>query len=141
MAEFPRITPYIVTHSAKEAIAFYERAFGATTINVMETPDGKVMNAQLQFGDSMLMLNDEFPDYGALSAKTLGANAVTFHLLSHDVDNEFQRAVDAGCEVMMPLADMFWGDRFGQVKDPFGYKWSFGQTLSELGREAPPMDF
>ncbi len=141
MAEFPRITPDIVVHNAKEAIDFYQRAFGAEVIEVMETPDGKVMNAQLKFGDSMLMLNDEFPDFGALGAKTLGANPVTFHLMSQDVDSEFQRAVDAGCHVTMPLADMFWGDRYGALEDPFGYKWSMGQSLAELGREAPPMDF
>lgn len=140
MVEYPRLIPYIVVHNAKEAIEFYQRAFGAQVIEVMED-EGKVMNAQLKFGDSMLMLNDEFPDYGALGAKSLGANPVTFHLVSHDVEHEFQRAIDAGCEVTMPLADMFWGDRYGSVADPFGYKWSFGQALSELGREAPPMQY
>ena len=140
MAEFPRLTPYIVVHNAKEAIDFYQRALGAEVVEVMEH-EGKVMNAQLKFGDSMLMLNDEYPEYGTVSAKTMGMNPVTIHVLSHDIDNEFQRAVDAGCEVTMPLADMFWGDRFGTLLDPFGYKWSFGQALSELGREAPPMGF
>lgn len=138
--QFPRLTPYIVVHNAKEAIEFYQKAFGAEVINVMEHGD-KVINAQLKFGDSMLMLNDEFPEWGSVGAKTMGMNPTTFHLLSHDIVNEFQRAVDAGCEVTMPLADMFWGDCYGSVNDPYGYKWSFGQALSELGREAPPMDF
>ena len=124
---FPRLTPYIVVHNATEAIEFYQKAFGAEVVEVMKTDDGqKVMNAQLRFGDSMLMLNDEFPDWGAVGAKTMGMNPVTIHISCEDVDQEFQQAVDAGCTVKMPLEDMFWGDRYGQLEDPYGYKWSLG---------------
>ena len=129
---FPRLTPYIVVHNAKEAIEFYQKAFNAVSVSVMpDEESGKIMNAQLKFGDSMLMLNDEFPDFGALGAKALGANPTTFHLSCDDVDAEFQQAVDAGCEVKMPLEDMFWGDRYGQLEDPYGYKWSMGAPIKQ----------
>ncbi len=126
----PTLTPYIVVHNGAEAIEFYQRAFGAEVVSVMKTEEGdKVMNAQLKFGDSMLMLNDEFPDWGVFGAKTLGKNPVTIHISCEDIDAEFQRAVDAGCTIKTPLEDQFWGDRYGQVEDPFGYAWSLGQPI------------
>jgi len=126
---FPTLTPYIVVRDAKEAIAFYEKAFGAKTRNVANSPDGKVMNAQLVIGDSVLMLNDEFPDYGSFGPQPGDRIPVTIHISSKSVDADFQRAIDAGAEVTMPLEDQFWGDRYGQLKDPFGYNWSMGQKV------------
>src|SRR5512141_501421 len=116
---FTTITPYLVVDGADRAIDFYQRALGAELIDKAVGPDGKVMNAQLKIGNSMLMLNDEFPDYGAVGPLKLGGTAVTMHLYVPDVDAAWKRAMDAGVEVTMPLADMFWGDRYGCFKDPF----------------------
>jgi uncharacterized glyoxalase superfamily protein PhnB len=132
---FPTITPYIVVSNAMEAIAFYEKAFGAKRRSVANSPDGKVMNAQLVFGNSVLMLNDEYPDYGSHGPKAGENLPVTMHINSMDVDNEFQRAVDAGCEVTMPLELQFWGDKYGQLKDPYGYNWSMGQKMESPTEE------
>lgn len=127
---FTTLTPYIVVRDAKAAMAFYEKALGAKTRNVANTPDGKVMNAQLVIGDSVLMLNDEFPDYGAVGPQPGERMPVTIHIQSKDIEADWQRAIDAGAEVTMPLADQFWGDRYGQFKDPFGYSWSMGQKIA-----------
>ncbi|MEQ1822226.1 MAG: VOC family protein [Fimbriimonadaceae bacterium] len=133
---FPTLTPYIVVRDAKAAIAFYERALGAVARNVSFVPEtDMVMNAQLVIGDSVLMLNDEFPDYGSFGPQEGSKNPVTIHINSKDVDTDFQRAVDAGAEVTMPLADMFWGDRYGAFKCPFGHNWSMGQKIREMTYE------
>lgn len=134
--QFPTLTPYLVVDDAKAAIEFYQKALGAEVVSVANVPDSdKVMNAQLRIGDSMLMLNDEFPDWGSVGPKNIGGSAVTIHVNSQDIDNDFQRAIDAGGEVTMPLADMFWGDRYGSFTDPFGHKWSMGQQMRELTPE------
>jgi PhnB protein len=133
---FPTLTPYIVVRDAKAAIAFYEKAFGAKVRNIAYVPDSEqVMNAQLVFGDSVLMLNDEFPDYGSFAPQAGEKIPVTIHISSKDIDNDFQRAIDAGAEVRMPLADMFWGDRYGSVQCPFGYNWSMGQKMRDMSAE------
>ncbi len=133
---FPTLTPYIVVRDAKAAIDFYQRAFGAIVRDVSYVPGGEqVMNAQLVFGDSVLMLNDEFPDYGSFAPQPGEKIPVTIHITSKDIDNDFQRAVDAGAEVRMPLADMFWGDRYGSVQCPFGYNWSMGQKMRVMTEE------
>lgn len=126
---FPTLTPYIVVRDARAAIAFYEKAFGAKARNVAEGPDGKVMNAQLVIGNSVLMLNDEFPDYGAVGPKEGERVHTTIHISSQNIEADWQRAVDAGAEITMPLEDQFWGDRYGQLRDPFGYPWSMGQKI------------
>lgn len=132
----PTLTPHLVVDDGKAAIAFYQAAFGAEVVNVSYLPDSdKVMNAQLRVGDSMLMLNDEFPEYGALGPKKVGGTSVTVHMVSKNIDNDFQRAVDAGAEVTMPLADMFWGDRYGALVDPFGHRWSMGQRTRDMTDE------
>lgn len=131
MSDFPTLTPYIVVRDAKAAIEFYEKAFGAKTRSIADTPDGKIMNAQLEIGNSVLMLNDEFPDYGAVGPQPNERVHTTIHITSQNVDADWQRAVDAGAEITMPLADMFWGDRYGQLKCPFGYNWSMGQKVKE----------
>ncbi|MBN9504330.1 MAG: hypothetical protein BGO01_08435 [Armatimonadetes bacterium 55-13] len=135
-SRFPRLTPYIVTKDAAAAIAFYEKAFGAVARDIAKTPDGsKIMNAQLVFGNSVLMLNDEFPEYGAFGPQPDAPLPITIHIDSQNVDAEWERAVAAGCEVTMPLADMFWGDRYGQLRCPFGYRWSMGQKVASPSDE------
>ena len=134
--QFPSLTPYIIVRNAQQAIDFYAKALGAEARSVSKMPNGdKIMNAQLQIGDSVLMLNDEFPEWGALGPSADSNLPVTLHINSKDVDADFRRAVDAGMEVTMPLENMFWGDRYGQLKCPFGYKWSMGQKVADLSQE------
>jgi uncharacterized glyoxalase superfamily protein PhnB len=132
---FHAITPALTIKGADAAIAFYKKAFGAEEIMVMRGPDGKsVMHAEIRIGDSIVFLGDEMPDMGYLSPKSLGNTASSLHLYVTDVDAAFKRAVDAGATVEMPVSDMFWGDRYGKVVDPFGHRWGIGtqkQVLSQ----------
>ena len=121
---FRTLTPYIVVRDARKAVEFYQKAFGAKVRGVHYTPDGKVMNAHLQIGDSVLLLNDEFPGNKCTSPQALGGTTSTLHIYVKDADAWFQRAVAAGATVVMPLMDQFWGDRYGQLLDPFGHHWS-----------------
>jgi uncharacterized glyoxalase superfamily protein PhnB len=98
----------------------------------MPGPDGKLWHAMLRIGDSTVMLADEFPDFGSVGPKTLKGSPVTLHLSVENVDAQFQRAVDAGAKVKMELADMFWGDRYGQVEDPFGHHWSMATHIRDV---------
>lgn len=127
---FPKITPYLVVRNAEAAIEWYEKALGAANRFVLDAPDGKIINAQLVIGDSMIMLTDEFPDYGAMGPQEGERVHITLHLQSEDIERDFKRAIDAGASIDMPLADMFWGDRYGSFTDPFGYKWSMGQRIA-----------
>jgi uncharacterized glyoxalase superfamily protein PhnB len=131
------ITPHLVVKGASEAIAFYTRAFGAEELSRMPFPgpDGepKVGHAELRIGDSRLFLADEFPKQGVLGPQ--GGSPVTIHLYVTDADAVFARAVEAGATVAMPLADMFWGDRYGKVVDPFGHHWSIAEHLEDLTPE------
>ncbi len=127
------ITPHLIIKGASDAIEFYKRAFGATEISRMPFPgpDGqvKIGHAELEIGDSRLMLSDEFPQQGNVGP---GASSpVTMHLYVTDADAVFGRAVEAGATVRMPLADMFWGDRYGKLVDPFGHHWSIGEHLED----------
>lgn len=130
--DYPTLTPYIVVKGADAAIEFYQKAFGAEVIEVMRGEDGKVMNAQLKFGTSVLMLNDEYPEYGSFAPAKDVPLPFSIHIRSFAVDSDFQKAIDAGAIVAMPLENQFWGDRFGMLTDPFGHKWSLGQPVSEL---------
>jgi len=132
---FHTLTPHLVVRNAEQALEFYKNAFGAEVLHVAHMPDGKVMHASLRIGDSMLMLNDEFPDYGTLSPLSTGGSAVTIHIYTENVDAAFNRAVSAGAQVKMPLADQFWGDRYGVVVDPFGHKWSLGAHIKDMSPE------
>src|SRR5690349_6668728 len=127
---FNTLTPYIVVDGAEKAIELYKKIFGAEVVDISKGPDGKVMNAQIKIGDSMMMLNDEFPDYGAVGPKKLGGSPVTIHVSVVNVDEVWKRAMDAGVEVTMPLADQFWGDRYGSFTDSFGHKWSVSTHIS-----------
>jgi len=127
------ITPHLVVRNAADAIAFYRKAFGAEELARMPGPDGKsIMHAELQIGNSRVFLCDEFPDWGARSPLALGGSAVTIHLYVEDCDAAFQRAVNAGAQVTMPLQDQFWGDRYGKLQDPFGHHWSVGSHIEDV---------
>ena len=133
---FQTLTPHLVVKGANEAIEFYKKAFSAEELNRMPGPDGQsIMHATLKIGDSMLMLNDEFPDMGALSPASLGGSGVTIHVYVNDVDAAWKQALDAGAVETMPLADQFWGDRYGMVKDPYGHNWSLGARKEILTPE------
>lgn len=126
------LTPHLVCGGAADAIAFYQRAFGAEELSRLPGPDGRVMHASVRIGDSVLMLNDEWPEMGAVGPAKLGGSAVTIHLYVADVDAAMAKAAAAGATVTMPAADMFWGDRYGQLVDPFGHKWSLATHLQDL---------
>jgi PhnB protein len=123
-AGFHSLTPHIVVTDGAAAIEFYKKAFGVQELSRLLTPDGKiVMHAQLKIGDSILMLGSEFPP-NALSPKSRGGTSVYLHLYLADADAAFDRALKAGCKVIMPVSDTFWGDRYGVVEDPFRHQWS-----------------
>ena len=132
---FHTLTPHLTVRDADKALEFYKNALGAEILNAARMPDGKIMHAALRIGDSMLMLNEEMPEYGALSPLSLGGTGVTIHIYTDNVDEAFNRAVSAGARVKMPLMDQFWGDRYGLVEDPFGHKWSLATHVKELSPE------
>jgi len=129
------VTPYLCCKDAAAAIEFYKKAFGATEIMRMGDPGGKVGHAEIQIGDSRVMLADEFPEMGFLSPKTVGGSPVMIHLYVEDVDTTTNRAVAAGAKVTRPVADQFYGDRGGQVEDPFGHKWYVSTHKEDLSPE------
>jgi len=130
------ITPHLVVGDAAKALDFYQRAFGAEIKGVHHTPEGKVMHAEIRIGDSMLFLADEFPgSTRCRSPQSLGGTCITLNLYTEDVDQLFKRAVNAGASVAMPLANQFWGDRYGQVQDPFGHTWALGQHVEDVSSE------
>lgn len=132
---FHTLTPHLTVRNADQALEFYKNALGAEILHVARMPDGKVMHAGLRIGDSMLMLNEEMPEFGALSPLSLGGTGVTIHIYTENVDEAFNRAVSAGAEVKMPLMDQFWGDRYGLVADPYGHKWSLAQHVKDMSPE------
>ncbi len=129
------ITPHLVCAGAAEAIEFYKKAFGAVEMCKLEGPDGRLMHGAIRIGDSMLMLVDEIPECGALSPGALKGSPVTIHLQVEDADSTFAQAVAAGAKVKMPLADMFWGDRYGCLEDPFGHQWSVATHIEDVSPE------
>ena len=132
---FHTITPHLTVRDANRAIEFYKKAFGAEVLHVMPAPGGKVMHAALKIGDSIVMLNDEFPEHGGASAPPAGGSSDALHIYIENVDAAFQRAVSAGATVKMPVMDMFWGDRYGQVLDPFGHRWSLATHTRDMSPE------
>jgi len=129
------LTPFLTVRDAVRAIEFYKQAFGAVERGVAKGPDGKVMHAELKIGDSIIMLSDEYPEFGALSPQSTGGAGMGLHIYLDGVDAAFDRAVKAGAQVEMPLTDQFWGDRYGQLRDPFGHRWSIGQTVARPTKE------
>lgn len=129
------ITPHLVCAGAAEAIAFYKKAFGAVELMQVPGKDGKLMHGAVEINGAMVMLVDENPQWGALSPKALKGTPVTVHLYVDDVDAFVDRAVKAGATVKMPVADMFWGDRYGVIVDPFGHSWSVATPQREVSIE------
>lgn len=129
------VSPYLAIRDAAKAIEFYKQAFGAQERYRMPGPDGKLMHAELQIGDSTVMLSDEFPEMGAVSPQSLNGTTVGIFLCVEDVDAVFKKAVGSGAKVLMPVADMFWGDRFGKVADPFGHQWQIATHKEDLTPE------
>ena len=127
----PRLTPHIICAGAADAIEFYKRAFGAEELIRLPMPDGRLMHAAISINGAMVMLVDELKEHGALSPASLGGTPVTLHLHVADADAAIARAEAAGAAVTMPAHDAFWGDRYGQVCDPFGHNWSIAHPLRD----------
>jgi len=132
---FHTVTPSLVVSNAKEAIEFYKKAFDAKEIYKFPTPDGKILHAMIQIGDSFVLMSDEFSIMGMKSPTTLGGTAVTLHLYVKDADKIFKQAVDAGAVITMPIMDVFWGDRFGTVMDPYGHSWAIATHKIDMTPE------
>jgi PhnB protein len=131
---FKTVTPHLTIRDCDKALAFYEKAFGAEVLAKSAGPGGKVMHAQIKIGDSILMMADEFPEMGDAPIKSpaaLGGTSVTLNIYCPDADAWFERAVKAGAEPRMPPADMFWGDRYSQVRDPFGHSWAIATRVED----------
>jgi uncharacterized glyoxalase superfamily protein PhnB len=126
------ITPHIVVQGAERAAVFYRDAFGAEEIERVPVPDGRLMSIQLQLGGGVLHVCDEFPEMGVLAPSSIGGTAVVLSLEVSDVDAAFERACAAGAGVRQPPADMFWGDRHGQLEDPFGHRWNISCHMREV---------
>jgi uncharacterized glyoxalase superfamily protein PhnB len=134
------ITPYLVVNKGVEAIEFYKRAFGAIEEYRHISPDGKaIVNAELRIGDSPILLSDEFSHDGGTeksrSPKSIGGTAVIIHIYTEDVDKIFNQAISAGAKEVMPVTDMFWGDRYGQIVDPYGHIWSIATHKRDPSKE------
>lgn len=133
---FHTVTPVFVFKDSRKAIDFYKKAFGATEHNVMPCPDGQgIMHAEVKVGDSTIMVGDENPERECRSAESLGGSPISLYLYVKDVDTAFRRALAAGGVSKMPVQDMFWGDRVGSIKDPFGYSWSLATHVADLSPE------
>jgi PhnB protein len=128
------ITVHLVVRDAAAAGTWYREALGAEERGRIAVPGGKLMQLELWFGDSQVILADEFPELGVVSPLSIGGTATVLHLRTDDVDALWQRALDAGAEVRQPLADAFWGERYGQIVDPFGHRWGLAQRV----RDVPP---
>jgi PhnB protein len=129
------VTPYLIVRDAKRALEFYKKAFGAETRLSMPNPDGRVQHAEIRIGDSMIFLSDEFPEMTpqVKAPESVGGVVTgTIFMYVPDVDAAVKRAVGAGAKVTMPVADMFWGDRFGKVADPFGHHWGIATHKEDL---------
>ena len=129
------VTPHLVCAGAAEAIEFYKKAFNATEGGRLPGPQGKLMHAMIRIGDSSVMLVDEMPEWGSYGPKSLKGSPDTIHLYVEDVDAVVARALAAGAKITMPVADMFWGDRYGKLEDPFGHLWSVATHLRDVSPE------
>lgn len=135
-AGYHTVTPHLVCRGAADAMAFYTRAFGAKERLRMATPDGTVAHAEMRIGDSIIMLGEEMPEMGASAPPTVGGSPVNVFLYVKDVDTWFARAVAAGATGDMPPMNMFWGDRYCKLTDPFGHKWSIATHVEDVsGKE------
>ena len=126
------VTPYLVVNDGNRAIEYYKKAFGATEVNRMAGPGGKIGHAELKIGDSMIMLSDEMPGGTGHSPQSLGGSSVSIFLYVEDVDSVFNQAVKSGGKADMAPKDMFWGDRFGKLTDPFGHLWALATHIEDI---------
>jgi PhnB protein len=135
----PSVSPMLTVSDGAAAIDFYVKAFDAEELGRVPGPDGKKLyHAALRINGSLVMLNDDFPEMSngkSMTPDALGGSPVSIHLTVTDVDAKFQKAIDAGATVVMPLDDAFWGDRYGELRDPFGHVWSMGQPMREVSQE------
>ena len=129
------VTPHLICAGAADAILFYKKAFNAVEMVRLPGPQGKLMHACIRIGDSQVMLVDEMPEWGAFGPKSLKGSPVTIHLQVEDVDAVVARAVGAGAKITMPVDDMFWGDRYGKLEDPFGHHWSVATHIRDVSPE------
>jgi PhnB protein len=129
------ITPYLAVENATEAIDFYQRAFGAQERVRMDGPQGSIMHAELQIGDSLIMLSDPFPQASTKPPKELGGTTISIFAYVDDIDSVYKQAIDAGASSLMEPDDMFWGDRFGSVQDPFGHSWTIATHVEDVSPE------
>ena len=130
--EYPQITPYLCVDGAGAAVGFYVTVFGATERMRMPAPGDKIGHCELQIGDSLIMLADEFPEMGQLGPKSIGGSPVTISVYVDNVDSVFDRAVKAGARALRPVEDQFYGDRSGQFEDPFGHRWSVATHVEDV---------
>jgi PhnB protein len=126
------VQPYLTLNDTARAIEFYKRAFGAQEVMRMDGPNGKIGHAEIKIGDSVVMLTDEMPGMGTRSPQSLGGTTSAVMIYVDNADTVFNQAVAAGAQVEMPLADMFWGDRYGRLKDPFGHSWSVATHIEDV---------
>ena len=141
---FHTLTPHLICKDAAKAMDWYKKAFGAVEKTRHAGPDGKLMHGSFVVGNSMVMIADEFPDFKCLGPQSIGGTPVTLHLYVEDVDSVYKRAITAGAKETMPVQDQFWGDRYGQLVDPFGHSWSVAThkkdmsdaELAKAGKEA-----
>jgi PhnB protein len=131
----PSITPHIVVRGAARASDWYVQALGAEERSRVPLLSGKLLTVELRFGESVVRLADEFPELGVLSPQSIGGTPVVLHLSTEDVDALWRRALDAGAEVTDPLEEKFWGNRQGQIADPFGHRWNLAQHLHDVPPE------
>ena len=134
-SNYPRVSPYLSVDGAARAIDFYCQVFGATERGRMPGPDGSIGHAELEIGDSLVMLSDPFPEMGAPTPKALGGSAVTVMVYVEDVDAVFTRAIEAGAKEISPVQDQFYGDRSGQFEDPFGHRWNVASHIEDVSPE------
>jgi PhnB protein len=132
---YDTVTPYLAVDDAAEAIEYYKKAFGAKERVRMEAPGGKIGHAELEIGDSLVMLSDALPQFSTRPPEELGGTSVSVFMYAEDVDAVVKQAVDAGATITMEVADQFWGDRFGSVQDPFGHLWSIATHVEDVPPE------
>jgi PhnB protein len=133
--DYPRVTPYLIVDGARAAIDFYGSVFGATERMQMAGPGGRVGHAELQIGDSTIMLADEHPEMDARGPKAVGGTPVTLHVYVEDVDDVFDRATRAGAKTLRAVEDRFYGDRSDQFEDPFGHRWNVATHVEDVSEE------
>ncbi len=129
---FHTITPHLYVKGAAQAIEFYKAAFGADELARLDGPGGTIAHAEIAIGDSVVMVKDEIPEIGITAPTSIGGTSVAIHLYVDDADAWFARATDAGAQTLKPMADMFWGDRYGMVADPFGHRWAIATHVNDL---------